>query len=633
MAYFPVPAPRGRSVMQVDRFYGVDYTSNPGDVAPGMSPHAPNMIRDVPGKVRKCMGYYSVQKYPGRINGFHRLRRDGRVLCFVHAGKNLYAAGPDLAPAPGAEAPLPQPLYTDLADERSVSWQFGEQLILADGRALLVCDGQQVQPARQRAYVPTLTIAKPPAGGGQEYEPLNLLCPRFTELFLATGQAVEFCLTFGGLDPDPVQVWLRNDRGDWDEQREGEDFTVDRDAGVVTFRTPPGKSPVTGEDNVKITASRTVKGYAERIDRCRFGVRFGVNGAADRLFLSGNPDYPNRDWFSGREDPTYWPDTGYSVLGTARSAVVGYSIVNNLLASHKDDRETDRNVVIRRGDLAEGKPAFPVVNTLQGPGALAPHSFAYLGTEPVFLTPLGVYAITPSDISGERYSQNRSYYINGALNREPDREQAFAFVYRDLYWLCLNGKAYILDGLQKLAPERGEPYSTRQYACFHRTDLPARVMWQQGGALCFGTPQGQVCAFYSDPTAQESYSDSGRAIRAVWETPDLSGQRFYRNKSFRSLAVRLTSAVATSVEVLGQKRGVWTLLRRDAGRARYFAYSQLCYGKFVYSNDRTNKTLCSKIRLKKLDKTRFRFENGVLNEPFGLMAWATEYVESGTFKG
>lgn len=625
MARFPVPAPKPRSMLQVDGFYGVDYTSNPGDVQPSMSPCAPNMIRDVPGKVRKCMGYHLVAQYPERINGFHELRLGGTQKRFVHAGTTLYAVP--------REGETPQPLFDNMADERSMSWQFGEKLYLMDGKTLLVCDGQTVQPAAQTAYIPTLTIARTPGGGGREYEALNLIQPRFTESFAGTEQDVNYTMTFSGLDDAPVTVQVMTAQGEWSPRQEGTDFTVDRAAGIVRFAKAPGKSPVTGEDNVKITAARTVKGYQERIGQCRFGVRFGVNGAADRLFLSGNPEFPNRDWFSGQNDPSYWPDVGYSILGSAQSAIVGYSIVNNYLAAHKDPAETDRNIIIRRGDLVDSKPSFPVVNTLQGPGAMASHSFAYLGTEPVFLTPLGVYAVTPSDISGERYSQNRSYYINGALNREPHREEAAALVYKDLYWLCLNGVAYILDGLQRLPPGQGEPYSTRQYACFYRTNLPARVLWQQDDTLFFGTPTGQVCAFYTAPEELESYNDCGKAIHALWETPDLTGKAFYHNKTFRTLAVKLSSSVATGLRLYAQKRGIWHLLGEDNRRGRYFDYSQIVYDKFTYSNDRTNKSLVRKIRLKRLDKVRFRFENNALNEPFGLMAWALEYTENGMFRG
>ncbi|MEG1012446.1 MAG: hypothetical protein RSE54_11335, partial [Ruthenibacterium sp.] len=71
-----LPYPRGtpKSVLVVDTFLGVDYTNGAGNVRPGMSPNGENMIRDVPGKLRKCMGYHTVATYAERINGHHALR-------------------------------------------------------------------------------------------------------------------------------------------------------------------------------------------------------------------------------------------------------------------------------------------------------------------------------------------------------------------------------------------------------------------------------------------------------------------------------------------------------------------------------------------------------------------------------
>ncbi len=621
MARFAVPARPERSVLNVDRLLGVDMTNDPGNVDKKQSPRGDNMIRDVPGKVRKCMGYEQVATLPGPINGCHFFA--GEQL--VHAGQTLYRTGGDWQ--------QPQAVYTGMASAASRSWLLGGRLFIADGKTLLVYDGDTVQPVSAVAKVPLFTIARPPAGGGVQYEPLNLLQPKFTERFAGTGEHTTYSLSFSGLDDAPVEVRLLDETGQWQEKRENTDFTVDRAAGQVKFTVAPPKSPLRGEDNVEITAARTVTGYAERIDRCDVGALFGVGGAADRLFLSGNPDWPQYDWYSGQEDGTYWPDTGYSVLGSGAAGIMGYSVINNYLAAHKDDGETERNVILRRGDLADGEPAFPIVNTLQGPGAVAKGSFGYLCAEPVFLTALGVYAVTPSDISGERYSQNRSYYLNGALTREAGLQNAVAAVHRDLYWLCLNGKAYILDGMQNLGPSGGEPYSTRQYAAFYRTNLPARCVWVRGDELWFGDDEGGVYRFFTDPTSPESYNDNGAAIHAVWETPDLGGKLFYKNKSFCRWAVQLTPAVATSLSVWALQRGNWRHIRTEQRKARYLSYRRWCYSKFTYSNDSTTKTIQGKLRIKRVDKARFRFENDQLNEPFGLMAWALEYTENGNYKG
>ena len=616
MAQFSVPAAPSRSILVIDEFHGVDFTNSPTNVDNKKSPNAPNMIRDVPGKVRKSMGWHTVKQYADRINGVHFRREDAEGL--VHSGTKLYKGDDEV--------------YSEANDERSQSWQFGENLYIVDGKALLTYDGTDVKLTSTAAKIPTLTIAKSPTGGGTPFEDLNLIQPAFIELFAGTETDKVYSMTFSGLD-SVVLVEKLQSNGTWETLSEGTDYTADLAAGKVTFTTAPGKSPVTGEDNIRITASRVVAGYADRINKCRFGTLFGVNGAADRLFLSGNPDFVNYDWHSGQNDPTYWPDTGYSVIGTEKSAIVGYSIINDRLATHKDDQADGRNVVIRQGDLVDSEAVFPVVNTLQGQGAVATYSFAYLVNEPLFLTKLGVYAITAQDITGEKYAQNRSFFVNGKLLEEENLQEAFAFVYKDLYWLCINGVAYILDGLQPLQTDKSMPYSTRQYAAFYRTNVPARVMWEREGQLFFGSPDGRICQFYDDPASQLSYNDDGQPIYCCWETPDFSGKLFYKNKTFRFLAVRLAAAIATSVKLYGRRRGIWTFIKEDDTRARYFNWQYLDWSKFSWSNDETPQVITTKVRIKKVDKSRFRLENDVLNEPFGINDVAIEYVENGNFKG
>lgn len=616
MAQFSVPAAPSRSILVIDEFHGVDFTNSPTNVDEKKSPNAPNMIRDVPGKVRKSMGWHTVKQYSERINGVHFRREDTDGL--VHSGTKLYKGDDEV--------------YSEANDERSQSWQFGENLYIVDGKALLTYDGTDVKLTSTAAKIPTLTIAKSPTGGGTPFEDLNLIQPAFIELFAGTETDKVYSMTFSGLDAVVLVEELQSN-GTWKKLSAGTDYTADLAAGKVTFTTAPGKSPITGEDNVRITASRLVAGYADRINKCRFGTLFGVNGAADRLFLSGNPDFVNYDWHSGQNDPTYWPDTGYSVIGTEKSAIVGYSIINDRLATHKDDQADGRNVVIRQGDLVDSEAVFPVVNTLQGQGAVATYSFAYLVNEPLFLTKLGVYAITAQDITGEKYAQNRSFFVNGKLLKEENLQEAFAFVYKDLYWLCINGVAYILDGLQPLQTDKSMPYSTRQYAAFYRTNVPARVMWEREGQLFFGSPDGRICQFYDDPASQLSYNDDGQPIYCCWETPDFSGKLFYKNKTFRFLAVRLAAAIATSVKLYGRRRGIWTFIKEDDTRARYFNWQYLDWSKFSWSNDETPQVITTKVRIKKVDKSRFRLENDVLNEPFGINDVAIEYVENGNFKG
>ena len=713
-----VQKPPARSVLNIEEFKGVDLYNSPSNVDDSRSPDAPNMVRDVPGKVRKRMGYEKIDQYPGRINGVYRLVLENETVTIVHAANKLYRNH--------------EVIYEGVADIRGKAWQFDKRLYLLDGKRYL-CYGEfaeddedetsdkvwKVRPVDEFAYVPTIIISRDPDGGGTTLDPINLLSSKWTESFYGKASVTKYQLTSGNLDSTPVTAQVLQKDGSWKDLKEGDGLTVNRVTGEVTFTTAPGASPITGSDNVKITASKArgkfeeetvyltgvasqteytlnvtaidsdpataetlqsdgswkkmeenngftldraakkitfttapgvspnasipqnirvnlktlTEGYADRINKCSISTLYGVSGASDRLFVSGNPSYRNLDWYSQMNDPTFFGDLWYSTLGNETSGVMGYSVINGWLAAHKDEGEDGRNVILRNGTLVDNKATFPIVGALQGSGVLGKYSFGYLSSEPLFLTELGIYSITPADVTGERYSQSRSFYLNKALIEEPNQDEATAFTYKDLYLLAFpNGHAYVLDGLQKTY-ERYAPYSTYQYEGYYWENVPARIFWEQDTDLYFGTENGIVYRFYSDPEAQQSYNDDGEAIHAHWDLPDIDGKLFYKNKTFRHIAVRLASAVATGVKIWVQKKGIWSLLFDAGARARYFDFTYIDFGKFSFSSDTTPKTIGSKIKVKKVDKARYRLENNELNEPFGIYNVALEYNESGNYKG
>lgn len=532
----------------------------------------------------------------------------------------------------------------------SSSWQLGDTIYLLDGENIFsynLSKDSATPIGDGDGFIPTVTFGKDPEGGGTSYYDLNLLQSGFYEEFYVsrekygeTGGTKVFHLSFQNLDNDKeVKAWIMNSDGEWIERTENNNFSVDRINGIITFFNTVPYSPITGTDSVRILAYRTVEGYADRIRKCTIGTLFGVNGSSDRLFLSGNPDYPNYDWYSEQYDPSYFPDTGYSTLGIETSAIVGYAIVNNYLATFKDENEPSQSVFIRQGDLVTdsttgiAKPQFKLINTLQGAGAIAKYSFGYLQTEPLFLTRSGIYAITAQDITGEKYGQNRSFYLNGWLTKEKNLEEAFAIIHNDMYLLAINDKIYALDGLQPIRTDKSEPYATRQYVGFYWENIPALCMWEDMQALWFGTADGRVCRFANDVDALESYNDNGEPIACCWETPDLDGKLFYKNKSFRYLAIRMMSAIRTSVRLWSMSRGAWNFIKEDVNSGIYFDFENVDFDAFSFSTDRTDKVAHSKIRVKKVDKARFKIENTNVNEPFGLTNLALEYVESGNYKG
>ncbi len=609
-------ASASKSRIQITEFRGVDLSNSPTNVSINRSPDAPNMIRDVPGKVRKRMGFHKIAEYDGRINGVYSFVQNQTQTELVHAADKLYING--------------EQVRADLADERSTGWQLGGVFYLFDGKAMIAYDGKEVWTAKDKAYVPSYIIARKPSGGGTVYEALNLIGDRWSESFLSDGKSVVYQLCFDELDSSFIRVEQMKEADVWSELELTKDYTFDAGLGRVTFLSAPVVSPVDGADNIRITVSKQRDEYAQRINKCNLSVLYGIAGAADRLFVSGNPDFPNYDWYSGMNDGSYFPQTSYSVLGLS-SPISGYSIVADKLAAHKKGDADGRNIILREGKMTEGKASFPVVNSLQGAGIASGHTVAYLKTEPLFFSQSGIYAITPDDTNGERYSQNRSFFINSVLEGLENKADCDAASYRDFYLLANGGKLYVLDSLMK-SYEEGAPYSTHQYEAYVLEGIDARRIWTAGERLRFGTSDGKIMEFYTDSRDPDSYNDDGSAINAHWDTPMISTEAFYMQKSFRYMAVKLLAAAATGLKAYVQTRGIWRELFEESASFRYLDFSSIDFSKLTFSGDMTPKTFGRKIRVNKVDKARFRMENNKLREPFGLYNLALEFTENGKIK-
>lgn len=608
-----------RKFLHIGQFIGVDLESSPAAVALSRSPDAPNMIRDVRGKVRKRMGFYKTQDYGERINAIYTLKTPQLDITLVHAGTKLYDMADD------------REVFSGMQNCRSAGFQLGGALYIVDGAKLRVFDGQAITAVEDAAYIPTITISRSPSGGGTAYEGLNLLTGSFRESFLSDGAARDYQLSFGNLtSAAEVTAKRMTALGVWTDYANGVDFTVDTATGIVSFAAAVPPPVVVGMDNLVITASKDGTSSRQKINSCTVGIVYGVNGASDRLFLSGNPTLPQSDWYSELRDGSYFPEGNYCELGQSSCSVVGYSIVDNRLAAHKARDDDGRNIVLREG-TTDGGAAFPIVNTLYGSGAVSKNGFVVVDSESLFIAEDGVYALTKQDVTGTRYTQNRSYYINRALCAEQELPNASAAFFDRFVAVAVGGKLYLLDTVSK-DYQKNAPYSEFQYECFVCTGIDASCLFTAGGALCFGTPKGELMRFYSDPESPASYNDCGEPVRAYWTTPDLSGDSFYTRKAFKLLSMKLHSASATSVSVSVLRNGLWEELHSGDTGARFFSFSRVIFSKHTFSTDTTPRTLVRRLSLRREPSTRIKFENGEADEPFGLCEIGIEYETLNKYK-
>lgn len=611
-----------KKVYELDTFEGVDFAKAPSNVEAYRSPDAVNMTRDEVGKIRKRMGYDEIFKYDYPVYGMFKLGNDFITHSGIYLYKEAYSAGVYTRTT----------LYSDMNARHSIAEQFNSKLYILDGETFLVTDGTTCTPVTESATVPLIKIAGTPSGGGTILQEVNLLSNKWREKFTGDGSSKTFQLSFDGLDATPLIVKKASLSGStvvWTTLTEGTDYTVNRTAGTVTFASAPSNPVVASEDNIDIQASKDRSALSDRINKCNVMIKFGLNGQENQLFVSGNSDYKNIDWWCQVNDPTYFGDLSYSTLGQDDSSIISYSKLGTDLATHKDTKSG--KIYIRVGSLDEdSKIIYTVTEVIDGSGCVCKYGSQNMG-EPLFITELGVQTITIQDYTLKQYEQVRGDRINSRLLAEEDLEDAVSCIWKDLYLVAINGHVYTLDRLQKYY-EKNLPYSTFQYAGQYWTNIDAISWFVDGDDLYFGTSDGSIMKFYSDPDSALSYNDNGVAIDSYWTLPEFSGDVFFRNKNVKFIAVKLKSATQTGIQIYAQIDGLWEAIFEDYASFGYVDFNYFNFNYFTFSTDTTPKKAQSKITIRKKDKTSFKLRNNILNQSFGIYGVAFIYTEKGINK-
>ncbi len=581
-----------------ERFGGVDFSVHSTKADLAHSPDACNMIAEETDFLSKRTGYKRMAEAEGVIYGLFAL--PSGMGAVVHAGtKLLHMDG---------EWVLTE-LCTDMNEAYSQGFFMNGALYLLDGKTYRKVfqkeDKWTTAPVADEAFVPTTTIAAEPTGGGTSLEAVNLLTPKRINTFVGNGSATQFYLDAQDIDDAEVTATVGGDKVTVS--------SVDRATGVVTLGSPPANA--NGIANVTITFSKTIKGNADKINKCRFAGLYGGKNDT-RVFLSGNPDEPNCDWQSGLYDPAYFPDTGYTKIGSDASAIVGYV------------RQYESQLVIKEGGNQEatqylrtfllddnGTAAYPLQQGAQGAGGLAPRSFASLGDTPLFLSSDGVMGVFGTAVTAQRAIRRMSRAVDPRLTGENGLADACAVVWKDKYYLAVDGKCYVADG--RVSRSDGSP------EWYYWDSFPAVCFMVLDGRLWFGTTDGRICRV-SDKDERDAYLDDGQAIDAWWCTPDLPLGTWGRQKNVREVMATLMAYTRSGVRVT-YETGEGEILALDRN-LDLFSFETLDFSRFTFRCQPGAVNMRVRRKLHRARLVRVRIRNNRAGEPFGLLALGIRYT-------
>jgi len=585
-----------------DKFRGVDFSTDPTQVNDSRSPICQNLISDLAGFPEKRTGWRTLHELTDKINGLFVF---GEVIV-CHAGAKLYVLTDTTS----------ELIYSYMNDAKSVSFTHGGKLYILDGIDYRVVTkiGAAYSLSSVTGFVPTTVIGAAPTGAGTAFEAVNLITPRRKNSFIGNGSATVFQLDSTHLDRvNRVSVG--------GSIVDAADYTLDLEAGTVTFDTAPADG--SGVDNVVIEFSKTVSGYGDRIKKCTIYASYGFNND-NRVFLSGNPDYPNVDWQSGLDDPTYFPDTGYTKIGSDSSAIMGYLKQGDGLAIIKEQSSQDSEIYLRTAAMTDTTVYFPVKQGLSGLGAISKYCFANLRDDPLFLTRDGVYALVSTSVTQEKSLQDRSYYVNAQLTREADLSDAVAAVWNGYYVLCVNDTCYVADRRQQTGKSQTEQYS---YEWYYWTNIPAVVLMETNGELYFGTSDGKVCKFNSDLNIGSQYNDDGAAIVARWSTKAEDFGHITRKKTLtkKGCGVMIKPYARSSVKVYVATDWFQKTLVQS-GNMDLFDFGDIDFSRFTFNTLDTPQVVALNSKVKKFIVIQLILENDEINEGFGVYGIQVQYA-------
>ena len=299
----------------------------------------------------------------------------------------------------------------------------------------------------------------------------------------------------------------------------GEFYTIgDKSQIRIRFRTTP---VIPERDNIIVTFKHSPNKNAyekDRILNSQFGSLFGTLGNSDRLFLSGNPDYPNMIFYSKDNDFTYFGDTSYAVLGSSETAVKGFGrLSDSTLAIYKEETSREATVHFCQGTIEKKTDpdtkkeyydeVFRVHSGAMGEGLLSTYTTANFAGDSLLLSRNGLFGIVLSDnvATTERYARERSRLINAKLTQH-DLSNACGIVYKNRYYLSVDGVCYVADARHKTTVN-DDIDGSYNYEWWYWDNIPARVWAVIGGKLYFGTADGRICVF-DDEYADRTYTIS-----------------------------------------------------------------------------------------------------------------------------
>lgn len=538
-------------------FRGVDFRGEEINLV--RSPDSLNMWKDYKEteSIRTRPEMESFAPFSTPVWGVFFYKVGNTEMMLVHSGTTLYKI------ADGAR----EILYTGLNPKRSQSFIYNNIWYFKDGINYLQYDGQTI--GEVVGYVPITSIGRRPSGGGSTYEDVNMLTGIRINTFLADGESTEYFLDAQNIDTDFIPIITV-------DEVDVTDFDVDTVAGKIIFREAPAAPLTEGQDNVKIKFRRTIAGYRNRINNCTLLQVFD-----NRVFFSGNQDYPNTVWHCSLNDPTYCSDLDYYNEGLDLSPVSAMVAGNNALWVFKEPSQANTTVFYHNPTIdAQYGKVYPSTHSSIATGCIA--TGINFNDDITFFSKRGMEAIN-GDVTTEQVIAHRSSLVDRKLLSEENYKDMILEEWEGYLLVIIDNKVYLADSRAMFTNETHPEYEWFYW------ELSENITCTKvhDGTLYLGTASGIY-----------TLTDNEANVESYWTTPldKFKYPQYQKTTNKRGCAVEATGDITVYVKT---NKTEWELINEYKDVKDYFV-SRIKRKKF------------KDIQLKFHSDTRFSLESATL---------------------
>ena len=400
-------------------------------------------------------------------------------------------------------------IYSGLNAVKGAWFKFNNKLYFIQPGKYIQYDGTTASPVVP--YIPTVIINRTPTGGGNTNEGYNRLGAGFKNSFNGNGSATVYTLTDSGLDATTVTCTIGGV-----VKTEGTDFTVNRTTGTVTFSV----APTTGQNNVIITAYKTVQEDIDSILNCLHAVAFGGQND-NRVFFAGNGT--GYFYWTGITtagiDASYFEYNNYNIIGLTDENITGFGKHKGILCIFKA-----REIYGETYSWDGTKGIFNTFTIDSSVGCDCPDTIQNIVNDNLIWlnTYSGPYILVSSENQNE--SQRNVYpigrNINPRLLNETNLATATSVRFNDKYWLCVNDKVYLMDyGIAPYIESSNPDESAKALSWWIFDNINASCWIPDGQDLYYGSREiGRIAKFHTTYDNLQFY-DFGESFNDKYRIP------------------------------------------------------------------------------------------------------------------